>query len=161
MLGGIDQRPFGGQQDYDYIMWIDSDVVFRPEHFYQLLSHEEDIVSGIYMMENGRQFAVVEDWDEKHFLEHGTFHFLDSDDMQKRKAPFPVAYTGMGFMLVKKGVFESIGYPWCRPVNYEFSEEVKDFSSEDAGFCHVARAKGFSVLVDPSVRVGHEKALIL
>ena len=49
-LRGVDQKPFGGTFDYDYIMWIDSDVVFTPEHFFKLLEAKKDIASGLYMM---------------------------------------------------------------------------------------------------------------
>jgi hypothetical protein len=27
-----------------------------------------------------------------------------------------VAYTGIGFMLIKKGVFERLEYPWFKPI---------------------------------------------
>ena len=46
-LRGVDQLPFNGQVDYDYIMWIDSDIVFSPQHFFNLLQHDKDIVSGL------------------------------------------------------------------------------------------------------------------
>jgi len=47
---GVDQKPFDGKVDYDYLMWIDSDMVFEPENFFKLLDHDKDVVSGMYMM---------------------------------------------------------------------------------------------------------------
>ena len=40
LLNGEKQLPFQGQTDYDYMMWIDSDIIFKPEHFFKLLNHE-------------------------------------------------------------------------------------------------------------------------
>ena len=31
VLRGKDQKPFDGKLDYDYIMWIDSDIIFKIE----------------------------------------------------------------------------------------------------------------------------------
>ena len=64
---GAAQRAFNGQLDYDYIMWIDSDILFTPEQFVRLLSHDVDIVSGLYLMEGGIHYATVKDWDEEFF----------------------------------------------------------------------------------------------
>ena len=49
---GTNQKPFGGEIDYDYIMWIDSDIIFKPEQFFKLIDHDRDIVSGLYMMQD-------------------------------------------------------------------------------------------------------------
>ena len=37
---GVNQKPFQGNLEYDYIMWIDSDILFTPEHFFSLLDHK-------------------------------------------------------------------------------------------------------------------------
>ena len=50
-LQGVDQKPFQGKLKYDYIMWIDSDQVFRPHDFVKLINWNKDIVSGMYMMQ--------------------------------------------------------------------------------------------------------------
>jgi GT2 family glycosyltransferase len=35
-----------------------------------------------------------------------------------------------------------------------------DFTTEDVAFCLRAREKGYTVYVDPQVRVGHEKKIV-
>lgn len=45
-----------------------------------------------------------------------------------------VAYAGMGCMLVRKGVFEAMEYPWFEPKKHEIGECV-DYSMEDVSFC--------------------------
>lgn len=163
-LRGVQQKPFNGEVDYDYIMWIDSDIVFTPEHFFKLLKHNKDIVSGLYMMENNKNFATVKHWDEEFFKKNGYFQFLTRQDIKNKKNLFEVDYTGFGWMLIKKGVFESLSYPWFQPVWSEFQineNTVKDFSAEDVGFCRLVQEKNYKVYVDPEVIVGHEKTIIL
>ena len=57
---GTNQKPFGGKVDYDYIMWIDSDIIFKPEQFFKLIDHDRDIISGLYMMQDNINYATVE-----------------------------------------------------------------------------------------------------
>jgi hypothetical protein len=164
-LRGIDQTPFGGQLDYDYIMWIDSDVVFTPDHFFKLLQDDKDIASGLYMMADNTHYATVEDWDDEFFLKHGHFQFLNREMVQAKQGKlFTADYTGFGWVLIKKGVFESLQYPWFQPVWTEYNingKIVRDFTMEDVAFCKMIKEKGYDVWIDPSVIVGHEKMVVL
>lgn len=63
-------------------------------------------------------------------------------------------------MLIKKGVFESMDYPWFRPINQKIGKCV-DFCMEDVAFCLRAKEKGFKVYIDPTIRVLHEKKVLL
>jgi hypothetical protein len=176
---GKDQKPFDGKLDYDFIMWIDSDVLFTPQQFMKLLSHDTDIVSGVYLMEDGKFLATVKEWDEEYFKKNARFQFMKLEDLlpapglRQAGTPDPspekrgernnlieVAYTGMGFMLVKRGVFEKLEYPWFKPIEKKIGDMV-DFTMEDVAFCLQARGKGLKILVDPEVRVGHEKKIVL
>jgi GT2 family glycosyltransferase len=162
VLRGKKQIPFNGEIDYDYIMWIDSDQVFNPDDFFKLLNHEKDVVGGLYLMEGGRQFAVVKDWDEKFFLENGYFKFLEKDEvMQGDKNLMEVSYTGFGFLLMKKGVFEQLDYPWFEPRIINLTDEISDFASEDVSFCLKAKDAGIKIHIDPTIIVGHEKSTII
>ena len=163
--------------DYDYIMWIDSDMVFKPFHFDQLLKHEQDIVSGLYLMQtNGR----VESLDTS-FLYAGVgidgkvlrkFDFMKENGEYQREL-VEVRMNGMGWMLVKKGVFESIHKPFHYPTPSEVSKDVhkylfdvngesqKNFLGEDHIFQIKAMDAGFKSYVNPSIVLGHEKSFIL
>jgi hypothetical protein len=157
---GINQKPFDGKIDYDFIMWIDSDILFTPQNVIALLNHDEDIVAGIYQMEGGKALATVKYWDEEFFKKNGYFQFMTLENIDDKKELFEVAYTGMGFMLVKVGVFESMEYPWFRPLEKKIGDMV-DFAMEDVGFCLRAKERGYVTFVDPMVRVGHEKVAVL
>jgi len=166
---GVNQKPFDGKIDYDYIMWIDSDIVFDVEQFKTLLRHGEsgkNIVSGLYLMQNGNQYTMVKDWDKEYYKKHGHFEFLDIKKHQEMQKKYPnklisVSYIGFGFLLTKKGVFESLKYPWFEPIYEDFGDGIADFGSEDVSFCKKIIKNGFKIFVDLSIIVGHEKSIIL
>ena len=160
VLRGENQKPFNGKINYTHMMWIDSDIIFTSQHFQALLNHNKNIVSGIYMMGNGVHFATVEKWDEEYFKKHGTFQFSTLKEIEDYKGLTEVDYTGLGFMLIKKGVFESLKYPWFQPIFHNIGN-CKDFSSEDVSFCRMVKEKGYKIYIDPQIRVGHAKEVVL
>jgi hypothetical protein len=160
LLRGPRQQPFGGELDYDYLMWIDSDQVFTPQQFQRLLEHQQPIVAGVYLMSDGQHLATVREWDEAFFARHGHFQFMTLADLEGQTELIPVSYTGFGFMLIRRSVFESLEYPWFRSEAQRIGDVV-EFASEDVSFCLRAKAAGHTVYIDPTVRVGHEKRVIL
>ena len=157
---GKNQAPFGGKVNYDYMMWIDSDIRFNTENFMSLLKMDKDIASGWYSQPGGMT-PVVETMDEEYFKSHGYFEFISSDEMSKRSDLFKADYVGFGWVLIKRGVFESISYPWFAPKLLKIGEDLEDMCSEDVSFCIDARQVGHEIWVDPTVRVGHEKLLTI
>ena len=160
---GKNQKPWNNEVNYDYIMWIDSDMVFSPKNFEDLLKMDKDIASGIYKMSNQIHYATVENWDKTHFEEHGSFEFLTDDIISKKeKTIFPIEYTGFGWVLIKKGVVENMEYPWFRPEWDSFKNgEILEFCSEDVGFCQNIIKKGYQIYVNTEIIIGHEKSLII
>jgi hypothetical protein len=156
---GKDQKPFDGKLEYDFIMWIDSDILFTPAQFQRLLGHDKDVISGVYAMEGGKLMATVKEWDEETFKKQGSFNFMTLAEINGKKDLIEVAYTGMGFMLVKKGVFEKLKYPWFKPLEKQIGNMV-DITMEDTAFCLRIREKGIHVFIDSMVRVGHEKSVV-
>ncbi len=157
---GPKQDPWGGEVDYDYMLWIDSDVVFRFEDFQALLAHKVDMVGGLYLMADNQRYAAVEHMDEAMFQRQGEFEFLTPAMVESRKGLVPVDYCGFGFVLVRRGIFEKLEYPWFRPITVEICG-CSEFTSEDVGFCLMAKKAGLQMMVDPQVVVGHEKAVVL
>ena len=51
VLRGPNQLPWDGKLNYDYQLWIDSDIVFNVEKFYQILLMDKDIAAGWYCTE--------------------------------------------------------------------------------------------------------------
>lgn len=194
VMRGSKQKPFNGEIDYDFIMWIDSDQVFNVNQFINLLRHNKDVVSGAYLMDGGNSFAVVENWDENYFIEHGSFEFLTKEKLMEwmktnylgepKEITFPngekgvdysecefplikASYTGMGWMLVKRGVMEKLDYPWFESETFRYKKvvngkeiEIADFCSEDVAFCKKLERVGIPIYVDVKAIVGHEKSII-
>jgi hypothetical protein len=163
---GKNQAPWGGKVKYDYMMWIDSDISFTNDSFFNLLKMDRDIASGWYAQPGGASSGgfyspVVESMDDDYFKKHGTYQFLTTEDMSKKPGPIKVDYIGFGWVLVKRGVFEKLDYPWFAPKLLSIGEGIQDVCSEDVAFCHDAKAAGFDIWLDPKCRVGHEKTLVI
>ncbi len=156
---GPEQLPFNSLQ-YDYILWIDNDMVFAPADFDKLYEADMQVISGLYIMANDRQFAAVEYWDEDYFSENGTFEFLEKSSLRSRYLPFKVEYVGFGFILFKQGVFEQLEYPWFEPTFLQIKES-KDFSMEDVTLCLKLKKQKINVYAHPEVILGHEKLVEL
>ena len=156
---GPEQKLFNGEE-YDYILWLDDDIIFTPEDFEKLYKEDKDVISGLYLMANGTHFAAVEVWDEEYFQEKGSFQFLNKQDVKSRYLPFTVEYVGFGFLLFKKGIFEKLNYPWFEPT-YLKIKECEDFSMEDVTLCLKLKDKKINVHVHPEVVVGHQKQIEL
>ena len=202
VLRGPNQLPWDGKLNYDYQLWIDSDIVFNTEKFYQLVLNaipaeaiskeevkqtvknekgedveqtgfklnidpekEREIVAGWYCTEDGKTTSVAHWLDEDDFRGNGgVMNHETIDSISKRKKSFTVDYTGFGWLLIKKGVFEHEGmpYPWFAPKMQIFeSGEVQDMCGEDVSFCLDAKEAGFEIWCDPRIRVGHEKTRII
>jgi len=154
---GENQKVFNGL-DYDYILWLDDDVIFSAADFDKLYKEDKDVISGLYLMSDNTHFAAVEFWDEEYFQAHGSFEFLHKTDIGTRLLPFKVEYVGFGFLLIKRGVFEQIHYPWFEPTYLEI-KDCKDFSMEDVTLCLKLNKLNITIHVHPEVVVGHYKQI--
>ena len=163
-LQGTSQKPFQGNIDYDYILWIDSDITFTFSDFEKLICVKKDVVSGLYVMDGGKEYTSVKKMDFEFLNKNGGFEFINKNSLSTFPKIFEVDYTGMGFMLIKKGVIEKIEYPWFEPTFFEFKSKngknIKDFCSEDVGFCLKLKKKGIPVYINKEVIVGHQKRII-
>lgn len=166
VMRGKNQKPFNGQVEYDYLLWIDSDVIFNNESFLRLLKANKHIASGWYCQpshadDGSMQTPITEDASDEYFNKHGAYKFLSAKQIEEKQSLFKVDYIGFGWVLVKKNVFESLEYPWFAPRMRYMPNDVQDLCSEDVAFCIDAKKAGFEIWVDPKCRVGHEKTLVI
>ncbi len=159
-VDGRGQKPFGGSIDYDYQVWIDSDMVWKGADVLALLKHSKPVVAGCYPMHNNTQFPIVEQLDYDLLYEQGTFKFMDRSELDAKQDIFPVSYAGFGFMAIAKGVVERLEYPWFRP-RWVDHDQFLEFTSEDVGFCWSVADLGERIWIDPAIRVGHQKTAVL
>jgi hypothetical protein len=124
-----------------HYMWIDSDQTFNFKMFEKLINHNLPIISGIYK-KSPTDFACCD-------INGKT---ITVDDLNNTTELLEVKANGMGFMLVKREVFDSIANPF----------EPLDFNQwEDFTFQEKARKAGFKSYIDTTLIVGHEKKIIL
>ena len=164
---GATQVPFDGKVDYDVWLTIDSDIFFIPEQVIELIedTDKHPVVSGLYRMSDLQHYAAVKKWDDEYFKKNGTFEFIKVNELDTSQKYMKVAYNGMGFFACRKGVIENLKYPYFSYPLIEMETEdgkvLRDMCSEDVAFCKNLKDAGYDVIVNTSLRVGHEKTLVI
>ena len=128
---------------FDYVLFLDSDMMFPPQTLRRLLSHEKDIVGATYVQR-----------DPPHAL-MGVFNpgmALTGDRLHE-----VVALPG-GCLLIKLSVFDTMTKPYFRTPAYEAHGTIPEhIQGEDFYFCEQASKAGHSIWLDVglSVQLGH------
>lgn len=170
VLKGATQKPFQGQVEYDVIMWIDSDIVFSADDFFKMLDSPHDVTCGSYMMSDLKNLCVVKNWDTDYFKKNGSFEFITPEMLKGYKdltdeRYLKVVYAGMGWMMIKNGAIEKLEYPWfssdTEKMLGEDGQTIVDLCSEDVSFCRALDKVGVSIMLDTTIRVGHQKPMII
>lgn len=176
VLNGLFQTPYSTcGAHYDYILWIDSDIRFTNQNFVDLIEMDKDVCSGWYLQRDRRPacgfLMKQEDKYKKKppFLLYDKNHiytFLNDTEIEKRPEPYIIDWTGMGWMLIKKGVMEKIKYPWfdaknVRVAKLENGADLYDSLSEDLSFELSLKEAGFDIWMNPKIRLGHEKVMVI
>jgi len=147
------------ETECDYMLFIDTDIVFNETHIKMLYAQDDPILCGMY--------------------------FLKQKDVQPCMATLPghltipalttikVARAGTGFMRIHRSVFEKLKE--TTPVYYNGARMEWDFFasgvinqgtakaewlSEDWYFCDKARAAGFDVMMDTRIQVKHQGSIL-
>ena len=148
-------RPFHGNVTYDKLMWIDSDIAWKPEDFIKLYESDKDIISGAYLLATGEVVAYKEQAGQPYTYE----------EVLKMQEPVEVSGTGFGFICIKQGVFEKLSRPWFQSTPVTVKSEGEEFTfqmmGEDLSLCYRAKEAGFKIWFDPTVRVMHHKMMRL
>ena len=167
---GKHQMPFQGKLEYDYIMWLDSDILFDVQQIMQMYEKMQrdksiEVLSGIYLTTSGTHSTIVKNWDLNYFLKTGMFPFMTPAELKAEANKHPkklaeVFYAGMGCMMCRRGAIEKVTYPWFEPIMHEI-EFSRDFSSEDVSLCWKWKDAGVKIYVDPDIIMGHEKSAVI
>lgn len=165
VASGKRQKPFDGNP-YDFIMFLDQDIGFTKEDFKRLLAGNKKIIAGWYPMKFYKD--EIEYASAGSFSGNGEFPLLKIAALKEKRKPFAVDVVGLGFTLVSQGVFEAIDYPWFYPtmeeiesINEKIGVALMDTIREDLAWAEKVTSAGFEIYLDPTVRVGHEKKIIL
>lgn len=142
-----------------HLMFIDVDLGFDPEAILRLISHNMDIVGGVYPMKRiPIKYVINTVPDPIHDPDRGTVE---------------VATLGTGFMLVKRQVIEQMiaAHPQLKyndnvgiGKHYEpnmyglfdtMIDDHKNYLSEDWTFCYLWRKMGGRVFADYKIKLNH------
>lgn len=127
---------------YDYLFSVDSDITFKPDTLRKLLSHDRDVVSGLYIQRKPGQH-ILELYKNGTNVPYGDIKGLGLIEVDS---------CGFGCVLIKSDVFRSIGYPYFM---YKSALDHKNTISEDTYFCIRARSKGYAIYADTSILCDH------
>jgi len=144
----------------EWLLFLDSDVVPPRDVFQQLRARGVDVVSGLYYVDTPER-------------PHPAMWRLDEEDSPSpvpadRKGVYNVDAVGLGCLLVRRTVLESVDRPWFRwtrgyedhPCDLQHEGE-RPGVSEDFFFCHKLKEAGYGIYLDTTVECLHEKTCFL
>lgn len=128
-------------EGFSHVLWLDADMIFRPEILGDLLDNRVDMVSGIAHSRR-KPFAscLFSDLSDLN-------HLTRFEDYPSQ--PFRVAGCGFACVLIRTEVLRAVQmtHKTCFLPMAEWGE--------DLSFCKRATALGFDIWADPHVRLGH------
>lgn len=150
----------------DWMLFIDSDMVFERDALEHLFKHADaencPIIGGLcYGLDYADgPFPVV-------------YHLVDTPDGPMTHRPsaltqesglLPVDGTGAAFLMIHRSVLVAMrerefsrAYPWFQETELGGGHPV----GEDIAFCLRARTLGYPIVVDLDLRIGHKKDQIV
>jgi hypothetical protein len=137
---------------HTHLFWLDADIDFTPEDVAAVWNMDADIGVGVYCMKK-RDRQVYAAWKGGELIM----------DLTRFAGPIEVDFAGTGFMCIKRSVIEALA---AQVESYDGPDgEVpalfmtpiidRNLRSEDYRFCELARAAGFKIMMDPTVKLGH------
>lgn len=130
--------------DCTHVLYLDDDHIFPPHLLTQLLSHDKDIISGLYVSREAPFYPqIYKGEDDKRWVHNKLLDPFMSGVIE-------VDCVGAGCLLVKAEVFRGMEKPW-----WTLGQTIKDGWGDDVDFCRRARDAGFRVWCDLELPVGH------
>lgn len=136
------------QMEADFVLWLDSDMIFEPDLLEHMLDtmekNEADILTGVYYRRVPPYTPTL--FDRLDFIE-GICSWTTQREIPKNV--FEVAGCGFGCVLMKTDVFIDVQAKFrdmFGPINRV---------GEDLSFCWRARECGYKIMCDPSIPLGH------
>jgi GT2 family glycosyltransferase len=131
--------------DYEYIMWVDSDVIVPQDIVDKLIKHNKSIVSGIYMTIGKDELPRV-----VHNVETETAYEPMSEDMVDTGLQ-QASQIGFGCVLTKIDIFNKVRFR-CERYDTGFIRYGEDYCfSNDIWLKH-----DIPVWVDTNIQVPHK-----
>lgn len=120
----------------EWVLWLDSDMMFPSTTLLRLLAHNQDIVACNYMKRSYPFKSVT---------------FVDTNDweswvpVQSEPELLTVEATGMGCLLMKTSIFQNLSKPYFE---YTYQPSTKDWLGEDFTLFKKLNSLGFQLKID-------------
>lgn len=167
ILSGKDQKPFGGQTEYDVFVSVDSEVIFTPKQIIELIEDTDKypIIAGVYRVGDTAHLSYMENVDDAFFKKNGGYEFARVDSVDPNRKHVPVKHTELGFFACTREVLTKLEYPYFHhaPVEIQGDDDktLVYMLSEYEAFCRNVNSAGYTIHVNTDLRVGHEKKIIV
>lgn len=130
----------------DYVLWLDSDVIFEPDLLQKLIDDDRDIVSGLYFRRRPPYSPVI----------YKTIRYGKGEEKITEEFPdypkgelFEADAFGMGAVLMKTQVLKDI------VERYKTAFSPYSGYGEDISFCIRAKTLGYKLWCDSRINLGH------
>jgi predicted O-methyltransferase YrrM len=147
----VGRNTIGNNLKTDYLLFIDSDIMFPSWALERLLSRNKDIVGGMYFKKLPPHQPLVYVYKKNKW----SYETIPNPPTQL----FECQGIGTGFLLIKRKVLKDLydkkfarknGFPF----NFIQKPDGNDIG-EDLAFCIRARKKGYKIWCDPSIPLLH------
>lgn len=139
----------------DYVLWLDSDVVFQPDLMERLMEDIQgrDMVTAVYHARKAPFRPVI--WKTIRTGLMPTDAQVEQYDDYPEDGLFEIEGCGFGAVLMKTGVI--------RDVAETFHQTFAPVTGlgEDLSFCVRARSCGYKIWCDPALQIGHKGSMII
>ena len=123
----------------EYMLWLDSDMVFPPTTAMRLMAHNEPVVAANYVRRQlpakGVAYETIGDWE-------------NPLPFEARPDLVDVEGIGMGCILVKTSILDEIERPWFE---FGWTPSNNDWLGEDMIFCQKMAQAGYTIKVDTNL----------
>ena len=143
------------EKGYTHLFSLEQDIIAPKQTLTKLLSHNKDIISGLYYLGDtpcvmvGKSVLVTPGREREFRFEKTYFKydFIDKKKLETDKL-LEVYCAGLGCMLIKRKILEKIRFRL-------WSNECYRQVHNDMPFSQDCRSRGFKIFLDPNVKCGH------
>ena len=143
------------REGFSHLLFLDVDMNWPTDVLMRMLAHHDrGVVSGLYVQKAAPYAPIAL---RGQFHDPGSIvdqYFYDQEyDQPDDDGLRVVDIVGMGCALIPMAVFAAIGpRPWFE---YRNDDDGWPRVTEDVPFCQKAKAAGFNIYLDPTVKCGH------
>lgn len=140
-------------KNYDYILWVDADIVLPLTFLSQTLFKNEDAITGWYIKKIANVPGITELYVPDKF-KRNVYSNIKEEELKDVKDIFQVDACGFGCLLTKTEIFKKLCENNKKPFVY-VEDNNGTIMSEDIYACINMNKLGYIIKADPSLRCKH------